>query len=495
MVRAVTSTIIAAPARVASARIRRIEQSSSESDAVTESSGDNGQNDSNGSSTNEDEGVGSDKDTGANEGKGVNEDEDSEDKIETDETETELDDADEIEEREVKDLENEAGEHKVGEIKTSEIEGRRIEADDIENEEDEDSDGLYWGASEHRRRSELQEVMCEDSGEETRGDSLNEQVIAQAEATEQRSRTEAIAQTGAKALTEIGEHRARAEANALTEVGEHRARAEANALTEVREHRARAEANALTEVREHRARAEAKALTEVREHRARAGRTRSTATSAKAGGKVQQLAKIPAIGLGHPGSAHLLPSKTGTKPSVSQAVTTKRLGPDSSSQSIPLERDAIVKHYVEVSPYKKRGHSASPESQYNKSQRISLSHSTAISRNPSPSVIPSTKWSTRGPSPSVIPSARLSTRDSSPVSSGQRIVHEHSPLHDHDPQGSSSTTDGVIGGRALGGGFRFADAGKLMPMLMPAYYNNFCPLEPMDVDPRVFSGKVLLYTT
>ena len=95
----------------------------------------------------------------------------------------------------------------------------------------------------------------------------------------------------------------------------------------------------------------------------------------------------------------------------------------------------------------------------------------------------------------MIPSARLSTRDSSPVSSGQRIVHEHSPLHDHDPQGSSSTTEGVIRGRALGGGFRFADAGKLMPMLMPAYYNNFCPLEPMDVDPRVFSGKVLLYTT
>ena len=207
------------------------------------------------------------------------------------------------------------------------------------------------------------------------------------------------------------------------------------------------------------------------------------------------MAKIPAIGLGHPGSAHLLPSKTGTKPSVLQAVTTKRLGPDSSSQSIPLERDAIVKHYAEVSSYKKRGRSASSERQHNKSQRISVSHSSAITRDPSPSVVPSTKWSTRGPSPSVLPSTRLSTRDPSPVPSGKMVVRDLSPLVDHDPQGSSSTTEGVLRGRALGGGFRFADAGKLMPMLMPAYYNNFCPLEPMDVDPRVFSGKVLLYTT
>jgi hypothetical protein len=53
MVHAVTSTIIAAPARVSSARICRIEQSSSESDTVIESSGDNGQNDSNESSTND----------------------------------------------------------------------------------------------------------------------------------------------------------------------------------------------------------------------------------------------------------------------------------------------------------------------------------------------------------------------------------------------------------------------------------------------------------
>src|SRR6202167_3307878 len=49
-----------------------------------------------------------------------------------------------------------------------------------------------------------------------------------------------------------------------------------------------------------------------------------------------------------------------------------------------------------------------------------LPHSSAITWGPSPSVAPSTKWSTRGPSPSVLPSTRLSNRDSSPVPSGQR---------------------------------------------------------------------------
>ena len=205
-----------------------------------------------------------------------------------------------------------------------------------------------------------------------------------------------------------------------------------------------------------------------------AGRSRSAATPAKAGGKVQQLAKIPAIGLGHPGSAHLPPPKLGTKASVARAeiVATRELGPDSSSQSIPLDRNAIVKHFVEVSPYKKRGRSASLDSQHNKSQRISASHSSAMTRNPSG--VPSTKWSTRAPSPSV-PSTRLSTRDPSPVPHGKKVVHDLSPLVDHDPQGSSSTTGGVFRGRALGGGFRFADAGKLMPMSMPAYYNIFSP--------------------
>lgn len=67
----------------------------------------------------------------------------------------------------------------------------------------------------------------------------------------------------------------------------------------------------------------------------------------------------------------------------------------------------------------------------------------------------------------MLPSIRLSTGDPSPVPSGQRGVHDLSPLLDHDPQGSSSTTGGFIRGRALGGGFRFADAGKLI-----AYVNT-----------------------
>jgi hypothetical protein len=208
--------------------------------------------------------------------------------------------------------------------------------------------------------------------------------------------------------------------------------------------------------------------------------------------------KIPAIGLGHSGSAHLPPSKLGAKASVSRAgiVATGGLEPDSSSPSIPLDKNAIVKHFVGISSYKKRECSASLESQHNKSQWISASHSSAITRSPSPSVVLGTKWSTRGPSLSVLPST---TRDSSSVPSGQRVVHDLSPLLDHDPQGSSSTTKGVFRGRALGGGFRFADAGKLMPMLMPAYYNIFCPfivpLEAMDVDLDVssrISGRVLL---
>ena len=157
--------------------------------------------------------------------------------------------------------------------------------------------------------------------------------------------------------------------------------------------------------------------------------------------------KIPVIGSGHSGSAHLPPSNLRTKASVSKAgiVATGGVEPDSSSQSIPLDRNAIIEHYAESSPYKKRGRSASPESQHNKSQRISALQSSAITRNPSP------------------------------VLSGQRGVHDLSPLVDHDPQGSSSTTGGVFRGRALGGGFRFADAGKLMLMFMPAYYNIFVP--------------------
>jgi hypothetical protein len=99
----------------------------------------------------------------------------------------------------------------------------------------------------------------------------------------------------------------------------------------------------------------------------------------------------------------------------------------------------------------------------------------------------------------VLPSTKLSTRGPSPVPSGKKAGRDLSPLLDHDAQGSSSTTEGFLRGRAMGGGFRFADAGKLMPMLIPTYYNIFCPLEPKDVDMDFFSskisGKVLLYTS
>jgi hypothetical protein len=272
-------------------------------------------------------------------------------------------------------------------IEESEVKDLADEAGEIEAGEDE-----YWGGSEHRQRMEYGQGVedYEDRGDEI-GDGPNNPVIARAQAREQRARTEA------------------------------------------KEQRARAEAK-------ERARAEAW------EQPYHAGRTHSTATPAKSGGKVQQLVKIPAIGSGHLGSALLPPSKMRTKASVSKAgiVVTGGLEPDSSSQSIPLDRNAIIKHYAESSPYKKRGHSASPESQPNKSQRISVSHSSAISRNPSPSGVPSTKLSTRDPSPSPVPS----------------VVH--------DPQGSSRTTGGLFGGKALGSAFRFADAGKLMPMLMPA---------------------------
>jgi hypothetical protein len=216
----------------------------------------------------------------------------------------------------------------------------------------------------------------------------------------------------------------------------------------------------------------------------RAGRTRSTATPAKASGEVQ-LAKIPAVELEYSKVVQLPSFKLGTRPSDHHPATvaTGGLGPRSSSQSIPLDRNVIARHYAKVSPYRKRDRSASPD-QHNKSQRISASHSSAITRSPSPSVLPST---------------RMSTRDPSLVPSGQRGVRDLSPVLDHDPQGSSRTTGGAIRGRALGGGYRFADAGKLMPMLIPTYHNIFCSLEPMDVDMDFFSskisGKVLLYTS
>jgi hypothetical protein len=258
------------------------------------------------------------------------------------------------------------------------------------------------------------------------------------------------------------------------EVGENEVDENEVGEVEGRENTADLDGGAQGEVKEQRARVETRerARAETREiaHDEAvdpAGRTRSTATPAKVGGEVQ-LAKIPVIGFRYP-NMRLPPG-----------------GRYSGSLSIPLDRNAFARHYAEVSSHKKRGHSASPEGQYNKSQRISVSHSSAITRSPSPSVAPSTKWSTRDPSP---------------ASSRQRGVRDLSPLLDHDPQGSSSTTGGVFRGRALGSGYRFADGGKLMPLLLPAlaYYNIFCPLEQMDVDQNFFSskisGKVLLYTS
>ena len=66
---------------------------------------------------------------------------------------------------------------------------------------------------------------------------------------------------------------------------------------------------------------EQRARPEVRDQAHQVGRTHSTATPAMSGGKVQQLARIPATGLGHLSGAHLPPSKLGTKASVSQVET------------------------------------------------------------------------------------------------------------------------------------------------------------------------------
>jgi len=172
-----------------------------------------------------------------------------------------------------------------------------------------ESEDEYWGGSEHRRKMEYGQGVEEYEDREIR-DGLNKPVRASAEAREQR------------------------------------------ALAVAREHRA---------------------LAEAWEQPYQAGRTHSAATPAKSGGKVQRLVKIPVIGSGHSGSAHLPPSNLRTKASVSKAgiVATRGVEPDSSSQSIPLDRNAIIEHYAESSPYKKRGRSASPESQHNKSQRIS----------------------------------------------------------------------------------------------------------------------------
>ena len=73
MVRAVTSTIIATPARVASARICRIEQSLSESDTVTNDEIEYGSNNGKDNDINKDEDANDeDKDAGK-EGEDVNE--------------------------------------------------------------------------------------------------------------------------------------------------------------------------------------------------------------------------------------------------------------------------------------------------------------------------------------------------------------------------------------------------------------------------------------
>src|SRR6202167_2601100 len=427
--RAATTTIAAAPTRVGSARIRRIEQGSSESDTngskdsnetneddEIEDGDNDGKDDDNNNNNNNNNGNGNDNDNGDSDDNANEDDEDASDEdgtneddeieiedggIETDETETE-----DTDENEAGEIEGQVGETESQEIEVGEIEGREIEVGEVED----------WANA------------ADLNGKD-------------------RSRQPGISEMQVDVEREHGGEGAEFK-DGGDEIGDRGAQAEAMDP---------------------------------------AGRTRSTATQAKAGGEVQ-LAKIPAVGLEYSKVVRLPPFMSGPRPFDHRPaiVATRGLGPDSNSQSIPLDRNVIARHYAEVSPYKKRDRSASPESQHNKSQRISASHSSAITRSPSPSVAPSTKWSTRGPSPSVLPSTRLSNRDPS-------------PLLDHDPQGSSSTTGGVFRGRALGGGFRFADAGKLMPMLMPAYYNIFCPLEQMDVDLNYFSskisGKVLLYTS
>jgi hypothetical protein len=431
-VRAATSTIVAAPAHAQSARIRRVEL---EDETDTDTNTNTSTNDSSESGNHGDE-----IEYGSNDGRGddnneherehdtnVNEDEDY-----TNEDGRDMDEDERVTSAYERITSADERVTSVDERITSADE-RVMSADECDMDEDErvtnvdenevgenkageseaGEDG-YWGGSEHRRRMEYGQGTEGYDDRDEIGDRPTKSVIAQAEAEEQRARAE------------------------------------------IREQRA---------------------LAEAWEQPYQAGRTHSTATPAKSGGKVQQLMKIPAIGLGHSGSAHLPPSMWRAKASVLKAeiVATGGLEPDSSNQSIPLDRNAIFKHYVESSLYKKRGRSTSPESQHNKSRRISASYSSAITRNPSPSVVPSTKWSTKGPSPSVLPSTKLSTRDPSPVPNGKRAVRDLSPLVDHDPQGSSSTTGGVFRGRAVGGGFRFADASKLMPILMPAYYNIFCP--------------------
>ena len=417
-VRAATSTIVAAPAHAQSARIRRVEL---EDETDTDTNTNTSTNDSSESGNHGDE-----IEYGSNDGRG---DDNNEHEREHD---TNVNEDEDYTNEDGRDMDEDERVTSVDERITSADE-RVMSADECDMDEDErvtnvdenevgenkageseaGEDG-YWGGSEHTRRMEYGQGTEGYDDRDEIGDRPTKSVIAQAEAEEQRARAE------------------------------------------IREQRA---------------------LAEAWEQPYQAGRTHSTATPAKSGGKVQQLMKIPAIGLGHSGSAHLPPSMWRAKASVLKAeiVATGGLEPDSSNQSIPLDRNAIFKHYAESSLYKKRGRSTSPESQHNKSRRISASYSSAITRNPSPSVVPSTKWSTKGPSPSVLPSTKLSTRDPSPVPNGKRAVRDLSPLVDHDPQGSSSTTGGVFRGRAVGGGFRFADASKLMPILMPAYYNIFCP--------------------
>ena len=129
--------------------------------------------------------------------------------------------------------------------------------------------------------------------------------------------------------------------------------------------------------------------------------------------------------------------------------------------AIPLDTDAILKHYG--TPRKeKKGHTGadSPDSRQSKVTCRSASHSTAP--------VHSTMVSTDAQSPSsAIPSTRLST---------SRNV---SPVNEQDLHGASCTTGGVFRGRALGNNPNWTDS---------TYKNVYdASSKPM--------GKVLLYTS
>jgi hypothetical protein len=134
--------------------------------------------------------------------------------------------------------------------------------------------------------------------------------------------------------------------------------------------------------------------------------------------------------------------------------------------AIPLNPDAIVKHFdTPRKPKRGRGRADSVESRQSKVNRRSASHSTAAQ---------STMVSTGAQSPSsAIPSTKVSTRPQSPN-------HSVSPVG-QDFQGASRATGGVIRGRALGNTANWADS----------KYSN----AHMGIASSKPNGKVLLYTS